>query len=90
MEPVAPTQKNIPGDLQQEEDYPAWMLSSLTTILVVTISGDIFGNLLVILSVFRNKKLRKAGKPFHPTNVIITVIFKTEFLVNHLLQFALY
>lgn len=63
MEPGAPTQNNLTGDVQEEDDdYPTWMISSLTTILVVTISGDIFGNLLVITSVFRNKKLRKAGK----------------------------
>ncbi|XP_068129886.1 melatonin receptor type 1A-like [Hyperolius riggenbachi] len=46
------------------DDYPTWMVSTLTTILVVTISGDILGNLLVITSICRNKNLRKAGNTF--------------------------
>uniref|UniRef100_A0A8C4T2I8 Melatonin receptor type 1A like n=1 Tax=Erpetoichthys calabaricus TaxID=27687 RepID=A0A8C4T2I8_ERPCA len=36
----------------------------LATVLVTTIVVDILGNLLVIISVFRNKKLRKAGNAF--------------------------
>ncbi|XP_053318175.1 melatonin receptor type 1A-like [Spea bombifrons] len=59
------SQENIHEDLEdQEGEYPTWVVSTLTTVLVVTISGDIVGNLLVITSVFRNKKLRKSGNAF--------------------------
>lgn len=36
--------------------------TALASVLIITIIVDIIGNLLVILSVFRNKKLRNAGK----------------------------
>lgn len=36
--------------------------TALASVLIITIVVDIIGNLLVILSVFRNKKLRNAGK----------------------------
>lgn len=41
---------------------PAWVTSTLAAILIFTIVVDLLGNLLVILSVYRNKKLRNAGK----------------------------
>lgn len=41
---------------------PSWLASTLAVILVVTIVVDILGNLLVILAVCRNKKLRNAGR----------------------------
>lgn len=41
---------------------PSWLASTLAVILVFTIVVDILGNLLVILSVYRNKKLRNAGR----------------------------
>lgn len=41
---------------------PPWVTSTLATILIFTIVVDLLGNLLVILSVYRNKKLRNAGK----------------------------
>lgn len=36
--------------------------TALASVLIITIVVDIVGNLLVIVSVFRNKKLRNAGK----------------------------
>lgn len=39
-----------------------WVTSTLAAILIFTIAVDLLGNLLVILSVYRNKKLRNAGK----------------------------
>ncbi|XP_073480174.1 melatonin receptor type 1A-like [Aquarana catesbeiana] len=98
MEPGAPTQNNFPGDVQKEDDdYPTWMISSLATILVVTISGDIFGNLLVITSVFRNKKLRKAGNAFvvslavadllvacYPYPLVLLAIFNRGWRMGHI------
>nr|XP_012595090.1 melatonin receptor type 1B [Microcebus murinus] len=41
-----------------------WVAPALSTVLVVTTAVDIVGNLLVILSVFRNRKLRNAGNLF--------------------------
>ncbi|XP_015270772.1 PREDICTED: melatonin receptor type 1A-like [Gekko japonicus] len=48
----------------KEELYPAWVASLLAAILILTIAVDILGNILVILSVYKNKKLRKAGNAF--------------------------
>ncbi|KAJ6634014.1 hypothetical protein lerEdw1_014192 [Lerista edwardsae] len=42
-------------------DRPPWVASTLAAILIFTIVVDVLGNLLVILSVYRNKKLRNAG-----------------------------
>ncbi|KAM4780386.1 melatonin receptor type 1A-like [Cyanocitta cristata] len=41
-----------------------WVTSTLAAILIFTILVDLLGNLLVILSVYRNKKLRNAGDPW--------------------------
>ncbi|KAK2520983.1 Mtnr1a [Columba livia] len=40
---------------------PPWVTSTLAAILIFTIVVDLLGNLLVILSVYRNKKLRNAA-----------------------------
>ncbi|KAF5896457.1 melatonin receptor type 1A-A-like, partial [Clarias magur] len=39
---------------------PPWLSSTLGSVLIFTIVVDILGNLLVIFSVYRNKKLRNA------------------------------
>ncbi|KAF5893703.1 melatonin receptor type 1A-like, partial [Clarias magur] len=36
-----------------------WTLTLLASVLITTIVVDVLGNLLVIVSVFRNRKLRK-------------------------------
>ncbi|XP_039244656.1 melatonin receptor type 1A [Pipra filicauda] len=41
-----------------------WVTSTLAAILIFTIVVDLLGNLLVVLSVYRNKKLRNAGDPW--------------------------
>uniref|UniRef100_A0A7N5JTA8 Melatonin receptor 1B n=1 Tax=Ailuropoda melanoleuca TaxID=9646 RepID=A0A7N5JTA8_AILME len=41
---------------------PSWVAYTLAFILIFTIVVDVLGNLLVILSVYRNKKLRNAGR----------------------------
>ncbi|KAL8207357.1 UNVERIFIED_CONTAM: hypothetical protein K2H54_055079 [Gekko kuhli] len=41
-------------------ERPPWVASTLAAILIFTIVVDVLGNLLVILSVCRNKKLRNA------------------------------
>eukprot|EP00062_Callorhinchus_milii_P016495 gi/632967821/ref/XP_007900192.1/ PREDICTED: melatonin receptor type 1A-like [Callorhinchus milii] len=43
---------------------PRWVVSTLASVLIFTILVDILGNLLVVVSVFRNKKLRKSGNIF--------------------------
>lgn len=42
--------------------YPPQVVTALVGILLVTTVGDILGNFLVIISVFKSKQLRKAGK----------------------------
>lgn len=41
---------------------PAWVVPVLSSVLIFTTVVDILGNLLVILSVFKNRKLRNSGK----------------------------
>ncbi|XP_036407171.1 melatonin receptor type 1A-A [Megalops cyprinoides] len=43
---------------------PPWVATTLGSFLIFTIVVDILGNLLVIFSVYRNKKLRNAGNIF--------------------------
>uniref|UniRef100_A0A8B9J6R8 Uncharacterized protein n=1 Tax=Astyanax mexicanus TaxID=7994 RepID=A0A8B9J6R8_ASTMX len=43
---------------------PPWVSTTLGSVLIFTIIVDILGNLLVIFSVYRNKKLRNAGTDF--------------------------
>lgn len=43
-----------------------WVTSTLAAILIFTIAVDLLGNLLVILSVFKNRKLRNSGKGLTP------------------------
>lgn len=45
---------------QQHQSFP-WAVTLLAGVLITTIVVDVIGNLLVIVSVFRNRKLRKAG-----------------------------
>lgn len=46
---------------QQHRSFP-WVATLLAGVLITTIVVDVIGNLLVIVSVFRNRKLRKAGR----------------------------
>nr|6ME6_A Chain A, Soluble cytochrome b562,Melatonin receptor type 1B,Rubredoxin [synthetic construct]6ME6_B Chain B, Soluble cytochrome b562,Melatonin receptor type 1B,Rubredoxin [synthetic construct]6ME9_A Chain A, Soluble cytochrome b562,Melatonin receptor type 1B,Rubredoxin [synthetic construct]6ME9_B Chain B, Soluble cytochrome b562,Melatonin receptor type 1B,Rubredoxin [synthetic construct] len=43
---------------------PSWVAPALSAVLIVTTAVDVVGNLLVILSVLRNRKLRNAGNLF--------------------------
>lgn len=59
---VAPRNSSSQGHGRDTEGHPyPLVVTLLATVLIVTIVVDILGNLLVILSVFRNRKLRKAG-----------------------------
>ncbi|XP_064501113.1 melatonin receptor type 1B isoform X2 [Pseudopipra pipra] len=42
---------------------PAWVVPVLSSVLIFTTVVDILGNLLVILSVFKNRKLRNSAVP---------------------------
>lgn len=52
-------EEGAPG--QRHQSFP-WAETLLAGVLITTIVVDIIGNLLVIVSVFRNRKLRKAGE----------------------------
>uniref|UniRef100_A0A8C3NP30 Melatonin receptor 1B n=3 Tax=Passeriformes TaxID=9126 RepID=A0A8C3NP30_9PASS len=43
---------------------PPWVVPVLSSVLIFTTVVDILGNLLVILSVFKNRKLRNSGNAF--------------------------
>ncbi|XP_035240297.1 melatonin receptor type 1B-A isoform X3 [Anguilla anguilla] len=43
---------------------PAWAITVLASVLIFTTVVDVLGNLLVIISVLRNRKLRNAGNVF--------------------------
>ncbi|XP_062391747.1 melatonin receptor type 1B-B [Sardina pilchardus] len=43
---------------------PAWAVAALASVLIFTTVVDVLGNLLVIISVCRNRKLRNAGNVF--------------------------
>lgn len=58
---------------------PAGVSTALASVLIFTIVVDILGNVLVILSVYRNKKLRNAGE---------SAEFKTSCSVSKLFQEA--
>lgn len=47
---------------EQALHRPPWVTTTLGCFLIFTIVVDILGNLLVIFSVYRNKKLRNAGE----------------------------
>ncbi|XP_076148153.1 melatonin receptor type 1C-like [Alosa pseudoharengus] len=71
--------------------------TALASVLIITIVVDIIGNLLVILSVFRNKKLRNAGNIFvvslsvadlvvavYPYPLVLTAIFHNDWIMGDL------
>lgn len=45
---------------------PVWVVPVLSSVLIFTTVVDILGNLLVIISVFKNRKLRNSGKGSSP------------------------
>uniref|UniRef100_A0A8D1JXP3 Uncharacterized protein n=1 Tax=Sus scrofa TaxID=9823 RepID=A0A8D1JXP3_PIG len=65
-----------PGGGEGARTRPSWLVSALALILIFTIVVDVLGNLLVILSVYRNKKLRNAGrgKQIYILNIDIVVV----------------
>ncbi|XP_014348038.1 melatonin receptor type 1B-B isoform X2 [Latimeria chalumnae] len=43
---------------------PAWVVTALASVLIFTTVVDILGNILVVIAVFRNRKLRNSGNVF--------------------------
>ncbi|XP_061485601.1 melatonin receptor type 1B [Rhineura floridana] len=67
---------------------PGWVVTALSSVLIFTTVVDIVGSLLVIVSVFKNRKLRNAGNAFvvslaladlvvalYPFPLVLTAIF---------------
>ncbi|KAL2781177.1 melatonin receptor type 1A [Daubentonia madagascariensis] len=86
-----------PGGGDGARPRPSWLASTLAFILIFTIVVDILGNLLVILSVYRNKKLRNAGNIFvvslavadlvvaiYPYPLVLTSIFNNGWNLGYL------
>ncbi|XDV37039.1 hypothetical protein PO909_006730 [Leuciscus waleckii] len=72
-----------------------WVVTLLSSVLITTIIVDVLGNLLVIVSVFRNRKLRKAGNAFvvslaiadllvaiYPYPLVLTAIFHDRWIAG--------
>ncbi|KAM9471226.1 melatonin receptor type 1A-like [Clarias gariepinus] len=73
-----------------------WTLTLLASVLITTIVVDVLGNLLVIVSVFRNRKLRKTGNAFvvslavadlvvaiYPYPMVLTAIFNNGWIAGN-------
>uniref|UniRef100_A0A674N8D2 Melatonin receptor type 1A like n=1 Tax=Takifugu rubripes TaxID=31033 RepID=A0A674N8D2_TAKRU len=80
----------------QHRSFP-WALAVLAGVLITTIVVDVIGNLLVIVSVFRNRKLRKAGNAFvvslaladlvvalYPYPLVLTAIFHDGWIAGYI------
>ncbi|MBZ3882357.1 Melatonin receptor type 1B [Sciurus carolinensis] len=61
---VRPDWSGTNGAVPPRTPRPPWVAPALSTVLIVTTTVDVVGNLLVILSVLRNRKLRNAGNLF--------------------------
>ncbi len=61
---------------------PPWVATTLGSFLIFTIVVDILGNLLVIFSVYRNKKLRNTGRiAFKPNMASRLNIYSFKLLI---------
>ncbi|XP_048885802.1 melatonin receptor type 1A-like [Brienomyrus brachyistius] len=85
------------ADEGTEDPRFPWAVSVLATVLITTIVVDILGNFLVILSVLRNKKLRKAGNAFvvslavadlvvaiYPYPLVLSAIFHNGWIAGYI------
>lgn len=53
---------------------PAWVIAVLASVLIFTTVVDVLGNLMVIISVLRNRKLRNSGKRIF--SISVKILFK--------------
>lgn len=61
---------------------PAWVVTALSSVLIFTTVVDILGNLLVIVSVFKNRKLRNSV-PQHSTCSVSTAPTNWNYALIH-------
>lgn len=89
-------EEGAPG--QHYQSFP-WVVTVLAGVLITTIVVDVIGNLLVIVSVFRNRKLRKAGeapdrnshsKCFHRSSTLSTAVKLPNACYSYLIIIHLY
>ncbi|EHB10961.1 Melatonin receptor type 1A [Heterocephalus glaber] len=86
-----------PGGGEGARPQPSWRGPTLACSLIFTMVVDIVGNLLVILSVYGNKKLRNAGNMFvvslavadlvvavYPYPLVLTSIFNNGWNLGYL------
>ncbi|XP_025741693.1 melatonin receptor type 1A [Callorhinus ursinus] len=89
--------QGAPGSGESAGPRPSWVACTLAFILIFTIVVDVLGNLLVILSVCWNKKLRNAGNIFvvslavadlvvavYPYPLVLTSIFNNGWNLGYL------
>ncbi|XP_072288683.1 melatonin receptor type 1A-like [Eucyclogobius newberryi] len=96
---VLPLRNVSTGVAEAEQDGPRlpWAVTLLAAVLITTIVVDVIGNLLVIVSVFRNRKLRKAGNAFvvslaladlvvalYPYPLVLSAIFNDGWTAGYL------
>ncbi|XP_065815082.1 melatonin receptor type 1A-like [Labrus bergylta] len=87
-------EEGAPG--QHHQSFP-WVVTLLAGVLITTIVVDVIGNMLVIVSVFRNRKLRKAGNAFvvslaladlvvalYPYPLVLTAIFHDGWIAGYI------
>ncbi|KAM7000483.1 melatonin receptor type 1A-like [Tautogolabrus adspersus] len=87
-------EEGAPG--QHHQSFP-WVVTVLASVLITTIVVDVIGNMLVIVSVFRNRKLRKAGNAFvvslaladlvvalYPYPLVLTAIFHDGWIAGYI------
>ncbi|XP_061895621.1 melatonin receptor type 1A-like [Entelurus aequoreus] len=84
------------GEGPQQHSFP-WAVTLLAGVLITTIVVDVVGNMLVILSVFRNRKLRKTGNAFvvslaladllvaiYPYPLVLSAIFHDGWIAGYI------
>ncbi|XP_048399643.1 melatonin receptor type 1A-like [Stegostoma tigrinum] len=85
------------GEAERLADRRPLVISTMASVLIFTVVVDILGNLLVIVSVLRNKKLRKAGNAFvvslavadlvvaiYPYPLILIAIFHNGWVLGYI------
>nr|XP_033804476.1 melatonin receptor type 1B [Geotrypetes seraphini] len=89
--------RNWSGWELSEAPRAAWAVTALSSVLIFTTVVDIVGSLLVIVSVFRNRKLRNSGNAFvvslafadlvvalYPYPLVLVAIFKNRWSLGEI------
>ncbi|XP_072924042.1 melatonin receptor type 1A-like [Hemitrygon akajei] len=97
MSGVITLSKNLSlEDVERLPERRVWVTSALATVLIFTIVVDLLGNSLVIVSILKNKNLRKVGNAFvislaiadllvaiYPYPLILIAIFRNGWVHGH-------